>query len=234
MKGAVKWMAGNHVAANILMLILIVGGLLMGKSIKQEIFPEMDLDMISITVPFPGASPTEVEEGIILPVENAVSAVENIKRVKSTARESAGTVILEIVEGADAQNVLNEVKSEVDRIITFPENAEKPVVSQVTTRSEVITFAVFGDVTERALFEQAELIRDGLLAKPNITQAEITAVRPPEISIEISEENLRRYDLTLIQIAGIIRRASLDLPGGSVKTSGGEILIRTNEKKHFG
>ena len=234
MKNAVKWMAGNHVAANILMLILIVGGLLMGKSIKQEVFPDIDLDMISITVPFPGASPSEVEEGIILPIENAVSAVENIKRVKSTARESSGSVILEVVEGADTKNVLNEVKSEVDRIITFPENAEKPVVSQVTTRSEVIKFAIFGDVTERAIFEQAELIRDELLTKPNITQAEITAVRPPEISIEISEENLRRYNLTLHQVAGIIRRASLDLPGGSVKTSGGEILIRTNEKKHFG
>lgn len=234
MKGAVKWMAGNHVAANILMLILIIGGLIVGKSIKQEVFPEFDLDMISISVPFPGASPTEVEEGIILPVENAVSAVENIKRVKSTARESAGTIILEIVEGSDPETVLNDVKSEVDRIITFPENAEKPIVSQVTSRSEVITLAIYGNVSERAIFEQAELIRDELLAKPNITQAEITAVRPPEIAIEISEENLRKYNLTLTQVAGIIRRSSLDLPGGSVKTAGGEILIRTNEKKNFG
>ncbi len=234
MRGAVQWMADNHVASNILMLVLVVGGLIIGKGIKQEVFPEFELDRISVTVAYPGASPAEVEDGIILPIENAVSGVDNIKRITATASESVGSVSIEIMEGADTDEVLNDVKSEVDRIRTFPEDAEKPNIAKVSNRREVMNLVVYGDVSERAIFEQAERIRDDLLGKPEITQCDLSAVRAEEISIEISEQTLRSYNLTLPRVANIIRSASLDIPGGSIKTEGGEILIRTKEKRYTG
>lgn len=234
MQGAIKWMAGNHVAANILMLILVVGGLVIGSSVKQEVFPEFELDMITVSVAYPGASPIEVEDGIIRPLEHAISSVDNVKRITAYAQENVGIVSVEVMEGADSDLVLNDVKSEVDRIITFPDDAEQPTVAKATNKSEVITLIVYGDVAERAISEQAERIRDDLQAKPNISQVSLSAVRPYEISIEISEENLRRYNLTLISVANIVRRASLDMPGGSINTEGGEVLIRTNEKRYTG
>ncbi len=234
MKDIVKWMAGNHVAANILMIVLVAGGLIIGKNIKQEVFPEFELDIITISVPYPGASPDEVEDGIILPLENAISSVDNIKRVTATASEGVGIVMLEVIEGSNVEKVLNDVKSEVDRIITFPGDAEKPIVSQATNRRQVITLVVLGDVSELALYEISERIRDDLLSDPGITQVELASVRAQEISIEISEESLRRFNLTLNQVASIIRTSSLDMPGGSIKAEGGEILIRTKEKRYFG
>ncbi len=234
MKGPVQWMAANHVASNILMMVFIVGGLIVGRSIQQEVFPEFELDTITVTVAYPGASPIDVEDGIIQPIERAVSGVDNVKRVTASAREGSGTVVLEIIEGSNTDVALNDIKSEVDRILIFPEEAEEPVVSKVTNRRQVMELVVYGDVSERALFEETERIQDDLLAKPNITQVDIIAVRPQEISIEVSEENLQRYNLTLSKVASIVRRASLDLPGGSVKTRGGEVLIRTNEKRTTG
>ncbi|NQU04821.1 MAG: efflux RND transporter permease subunit [Calditrichaeota bacterium] len=234
MSNPIKYMAGNHVAANILMLILVVGGLVMSTKIKQEVFPEFELDMISVVVPYPGASPAEIEDSIIRPLEQAVSGVDDIKRITSTSSEGVGSVTVEILEGADADNVLDKIKSEVDRIRTFPEDAEKAIVSRATNRREVISMVIYGDVSEHALNDYAERVRDDLLAEKNITQVEISAVRPQEISIEISEENLRRYNLTLNQVAAIIKRSSLDMPGGTIKTTGGDVMIRTKEKKYTG
>lgn len=220
MKGAIRWMAGNHVAANILMFSLVVGGLLIGKNVKQEVFPEVDLDMVSIQVVYPGASPIEVEDGIIRPIELAISGVDNVKRIVANSNENVGLVSVEVVEKADPVQVWNDIKSEVDRIRTFPEEAEDPIISLVTNRREVMSLVVSGDASERALEETCERIRDDLLANPEITQVEISAVRPYEISVEVSETELRRYHLTLNQIASVIRRASLDLGGGLVKTEG--------------
>lgn len=234
MKTPIQWMADNHVAANILMLIFVIGGLLIGRSVKQEVFPEFDMDMVTVTVAYPGASPVEVEDGIIRPIEHAVSGINNIKRILASAQEGVGSVTLEVIEGEDVDAVVSDVKAEVDRIRTFPEEAEKPVTSKVVRRREVISLVVYGDASERSIREHAERVRDDLLALPDITQVELQAVRPYEISIEISEENLRRYSLTLEQVAAIVRRASLDLPGGSVKTEGGEVLIRTQEKRFTG
>ncbi|MDP8208730.1 MAG: efflux RND transporter permease subunit [Candidatus Electryonea clarkiae] len=234
MKGPIAYMAQNHVASNIIMLVLVIGGLMIGRNIKQEVFPEFELDMITVTVVYPGATPEEVEDAIIRPIELAVSGIDNIKRVKANAGENAGTVTVEIIEGEDADLVLQDIKSEVDRIRTFPEEAERPVVSKVTNRHEVITLLVYGNASERAMREHAERVRDDLLSKPNITQASLAAARPYEISIDISESNLRKYNLTLNQVAGIIRSSSLDLAGGMIRDDGGEVLIRTTEKRYSG
>jgi len=234
MKAAIRWMAENHVAANLLMLVFVVGGLLLGPKVKQEVFPEVSLDWISVSVPYPGAGPEEVEEGILLKVEENLTGVDGIKQIKATAAEGVGTVMVEIQTGMDPDKVLQEVKSEVDRITTFPLDAEEPIISKVLNRREVISAVVYGELSERSLREWAESVRDDLLTHPEITQVDLGGVRPFEISIEIPEENLRRYNLTLEQVAQRVRRASLDLPGGTIRSAGGEILLRTKERRYFG
>lgn len=234
MAGPIKWMAKNHVAANLLMAVLIVGGLMKSTTVKQEVFPEVSLDMIQVTVAYPGAGPSEVEEGIVLQIEEALSGIDGIKEMKSTANEGSGSVVVELQRGVDDDLVLSDIKSGVDRIITFPEDAEKPTITKVLNRSEVILVIIAGDVPERSLREQAELIRDELLENPNITQVELGGVKPYEITVEIKEENLRRYGLTINQVASRLREASLDLPAGTIKTSGGNILLRTKEKRYDG
>lgn len=234
MKGAVKWMAHNHVAANLLMIILIAGGLVRLKSIKQEVFPEISMDSVQVTVAYPGAGPEEVEEGILLQVEENLTGVEGIKEITSVAKEGIGMVTAELYPGEDADIKLQEIKSEVDRIVTFPEDAEKPVITKLLNRFEVMSVVVFGDASDRALREQAEAIREELLTYSKITQVDLSGVRPYEISVEISEENLRRYNFTLDQVAQRLRMASLDLPGGTIKTRGAEILLRTKERRYLG
>jgi multidrug efflux pump subunit AcrB len=233
-KGILGWFASNHVAANLLMLIIIVAGLLSIFSAKLEVFPELSLDMLTITVPYLGASPEDVEEGVCLRVEESIAAVDGIKRMTSSAGEGAGMTLVEVEEYADPTEVLDDIKAEVDTIITFPEETEKPVISEIKTRHQVITVVVFGDVPEKTLRVLAEQIRDDLTAMPNISQVGIAGVRPYEISIEVSEENLRRYNLTFDQVTRAVRDSSLDTPAGSVKTSGGEILVRTKGQKYYG
>jgi multidrug efflux pump subunit AcrB len=233
-KGPIAYMASNHVAANILMIILIVGGFVTMNSLKQEVFPEFDLDMINVTVVYPGATPAEVEEAIVQPIERAVSGVDNVKRIRANANENVGSVILEVMTGADKNQVLQDTKSEVDRILTFPEEAERPVVSVMSNRQEVILLVVSGDASELALTEQAERVRDDLLAYEDITNVVLTANRPYEIGIEIEEETLQKYHLTLPQIAHIVRSSSIDLAGGKIRTSAGEVLVRTTEKRFTG
>ena len=227
-------MVHNHVTANLLMMIFIVGGLVMGFAIKQEVFPEIDLDLVQVTVAYPGAGPEEVEDGIILKIEENLSSLTGIKEIRSFAVEGVGRVSAEILIGEDIDLILQDIKAEVDRITTFPEEAEKPVITKVVNRREVVSIVIYGNAPERSLREQAEAIRDELLAMPEITQADLRGVRPYEISIEVKEETLRRYGLTLGQIAERIKQASIDLPAGAVKSRGGEILIRTKEKRYSG
>ena len=229
-----KWMANNHVAANLLMLVFIVGGLIRSKNIKEEIFPEVQLDMIQVQVPYPGAGPEEVEEGIILKIEDNLTSVDGIEELNSVAAEGMGMVTAELRSGEDPDVVLQEIKNEVDRIVTFPEEAEKPVITKLLNRVETISVVVYGDLNAHTLKELAEEIREELLVYPEITQVDLSGVRPYEISIEVPEDNLRRYGLTLDQVAQAVRRASLDLPGGTIRTEEGQILLRTKEKRYTG
>ena len=234
MKAAVTWMARNHVAANLLMLVLIFGGIIMAMSIKQEIFPEISFDRVMVSVAYPGAGPEEVEEGVVLKIEESLSGVTGIKKVTSVAAEGFATVIAESITGTDIDLLTQEVKAEVDRITTLPEDAEKPVVSKMLRRTQVIYVVVYGDIPERSLREYAEGISDDLRALPFITQTELAGVRPYEISIELGEEKLRRHGLTLESVAQRIKKASIDLPAGSLKSRGGEVMIRTKEKRYSG
>ncbi len=232
--GPIAWFARNHVAANLLMLLIMAAGIMTILTIKVEFFPEMSADMITVSVPYLGASPSEVEQGVALRLEEAVDSVDGIKRISSTSAEGACIVTIQVDEYANTKDVLDNVKAEVDRIITFPEETEKPIITELTTRQQVLNLVLYGDASERTLKELANQVRDELTAMDNISQANVVAVRNYEISIEVSEENLRRYGLSFDQIAGVVKRSSLDMPGGSIKTSGGEILFRAKGQKYYG
>ena len=233
MKGAIAWFAENHVAANLLMIFLIFAGVLTLTTIKLEVFPETSLDRISITTQYSGASPAEVEEAVIRRIEERLAGLAGVKRIDSTAREGLGTIMIEVIKGWDVKSLLDEVKAEVDRITTLPDEAEKPVVREVTARVQVINIAVYGNAQESTIKYLTEKIKDDITNLPGVTLADIFGIRSGEVHIEISEKTLRRYDLTLGQVADTVRRASLDLPAGSVKTGGGEILIRTKGRRYY-
>ncbi|MGQ9563508.1 MAG: efflux RND transporter permease subunit [Thermogutta sp.] len=236
MKGILRWSINNAPAMNTLLIGLLVVGTVSLLRMRREVFPEFNLDMILISVPYPGASPTEVEEGICQKIEEAVRSVAGIKKVYSVARESGGAVILELFSDvADPQRVLDEVRSEVDRIPSFPELAENPEVKLITLRRGAISVGVIGPESddpraERALRELAEQVRDELIALPNVNQADLMGVRSYEISVEISEKTLREYGLTLQKVAQVIRQENIEVPGGTLRAHSQEVLLRGKNK----
>ncbi len=227
-------MAANPVAANILMLVFLLGGLFWGLQIKQEVFPEFEIDEVRIRVAYPGASPEEVAEGIILPVEEAIAGLDGISEVRSSAVEGVGSVRVEALRGIDLQQLNLDIKSEVDRITSFPEEAEEPVVTVPVRRRAVISLILYGELPESVLRETAERVRDQLLQDAQITQAELIGEQPLEISIDIAQDTLRSYNLSLQEVAARIRQASLDLPGGTIKASSGQVQLRMKERRNVG
>ncbi len=233
-KGALAFMARNSVAANLVMLIFIIGGILMAINVKQEVFPEFELDIISVAVPYPGASPAEVEQGILLAIEEEVRGLEGVKEVRSTANEGAGTVMIELLSDANGNKALQDVKNAVDQIRSFPQDAERPTVSLVSNRRQVVSLMLYGEMPDSILRDLAEQIRDELLHLEGITSVDLVGVRPREIHIEVPQKKLRELNLTLPQIAQLISNTALELPAGGVKTEGGEILLRTQERRDYG
>ena len=233
-RGPIAWMAGHSVAANLVMLMCLIGGFLCLRHMKQEVFPEIQIDTVTITVAYPGASPEEVESGILLSIEEAIRGLDGIKEISSTAREGSGTVTAEVLVGADMQQVAQDIQSEVDRITTLPDEAEEPVVQQTSHHREVLEVMLYGDMNKKVLHELGEQMRDRLTQHPEITLVELTGLPDLEIGIEVSQENLRRYGLTLSDVANAIDNGSLDLAGGGLKTESGEVLVRVKERRDYG
>jgi len=202
------------------------------KNIKQEVFPEMDLDLIIVAVPYPGATPDEVEESIILPIEDTISGITGIKKINATASENMGYIRIELQNDADKESVFDDVKSAVERLTTLPEEAETPQIQQPRIRREVLNLTLYGEAPARSLIEQAQVVRSTLLTHPDITQVDVEQPRGFEMTLEISGKVLQQHALTLNQISKIINQATLDLPGGKIQTSGGDILIRTKEQRY--
>ena len=234
MKGAIAWFVRNPVAANLLALVMVVGGILSLSGIRQEEFPAIEPEAVRITVEYRGASPEEVEKSICLRVEEAIEGTPNLDRLTSIAVEGACNVTAELVIGSDVDASTAEIKNRVDAIDTFPVEAEKPTVAKYEMRRGVLKIAVSGDIAERELKEIGQRARDEIAALDEVSQAELRYARPYEVSIEISEDTLRRHGLTLDDVAAAVRNASLDLPGGSVKTEGGEILLRAKGQAYRG
>ena len=227
MNRAIMWLAGNPVAANLLMVLIVVSGLMAAATISVEVFPEVELDRISIRVPYLGAAPEEVESGVVVRVEESIQNIDGIKEIVSTAAEGSASIVVELELGADPQQVFHEVTNNVQEITTFPIETERPIVRELATRSKVMDIAIAGDTDVAVLKTIAERVRDGLVAMPDVSQVEIVSVPQYEISIEVSEVALRRHQITFDQVANAVRRSSLDVPGGSLHTERGEILLRT-------
>lgn len=225
--GVIAWFAHNPVAANLLMLMIIIVGLGSAFTIQRAMFPAFDIEMIMIQAPYPGAAPEEVEQGIVLKIEEAINDVDGITRVESDALESLAIMWIEPQEGTDLSRLLNDIQNRVDAIAHFPEEAERPVISQPAIRFPALTLQLSGEIGERSMKEMAEGIRRELLTYPEISAAEVVGARDYEIAIEVSEPLLREYHLSLGEVAQIISASSLDLPGGSVRTENGEIMLRT-------
>lgn len=233
-KGVIAWFTKNSVTANLLAAAIVVGGLITLPGIRKEVFPEIDPAIITVSVIYLGATPEEVEEAICSRIEEAVDGLNGVKEVTSSANEGAGTVTIELLTEADQQKALDDVRTRVDAITTFPENTEKAIVQRLEQRRQVINVAISGVIEERSLKEIGEQVREDLLDLPGITQVVLTNVRPYEISIDVSESQLRRHGLTFNMVAEAVRRSSLDLPAGSIKTVGGEILLRTKGQAYWG
>jgi multidrug efflux pump subunit AcrB len=230
----IRWFAQNGVAANLLAAIIIVAGLFTASTIKLELFPELDLDLVSVAVPYPGAAPAEVESGIVELIEDRIQDVDGIKKITSTAGEGYGSVLVEVERGYDATEVRDKIKVRIDAINNFPEEAEEPTVEELLIRNEVISLAICGDTDVKTLKQIAEYIRDELNVREGITQVDIKGVAEFEISINVSENALRQYGLTFDHVVQTIRSTSVDIPGGSIKSRGGEILLRTTGKAYTG
>lgn len=232
MKKILASFASNTVFANIVLAMIFLAGAIAGLSMIRESFPQFSLDMISIQVAYPGADPEEVEEGICLKLEEALETVEGIKQYTTTANEGVGSALVEVQENYDLNEVLDQVKARVDAISTFPLDAERPVTTELLLRDSVMLLALSGDIDEKQLKTLSEKIRDELRQLDGITQVEIFGMRDYEISIEVSELQLQRYGLSIAQVSEAIRQANLNLHGGTIRSQGEEIRIRTVERKY--
>lgn len=231
--GLIAFMARNHVAANLLMLLFVIGGILVAARIKQEVYPAYELDVVNFNMSLPGATPEEVEEGILLPAEEAVRGLEVVKRIEATAVEGSGRMAIELQEDVDPNRALQDINNAIGRVSSFPEEAERPRVELAIRQRSTITIAIAADMDERTLFEFAERVRNDLLGYDQITQIEVRGIRNPEITIEVPQAQLRALNLTLDDIAQSVRAAARDVPGGEVRTEGGEVLLRSAGRRFF-
>ncbi|MEO0995850.1 MAG: efflux RND transporter permease subunit, partial [Pseudomonadota bacterium] len=229
--GPISWMARHGVAPNLLMLILVVGGLLLASRITQEVFPSYDTDTVSISVALPGATPAEVEQSVVLAIEEALGGIEGIDKLTATASEGSASVIAELDPGENRQRLYNDIAQEIDRITTFPEDAEEPQVRLVVPRRQVIELQVYGAADPQSLRMAAEQVRGGLLLTDGISQVDINAERALEIHVEIPQGVLRAQDLTLEDVARVVRQSALDRSGGTIETAGGDLLIRLADRR---
>lgn len=232
--GLIAWFASNNVAANLLMFLIIGFGLYAGLTIRKQTTPDLELNVIQVSVPYPGAAPQEVEQAVVVRIEEAVQDVPGIEELNTTAREGLGTARIKVAAGADLNQVMSQLKTRVDAIATFPELTERPVIEKIEPPIPVIFLSVFGDLDEYARKELARNIRDDLMVMPEVNDVEVLGDRDYEISIEVSEETLRRYQLTMTEIAQAVRAQARDIPGGTIETLGGDILLRTQGQVYTG
>ncbi|MDP0489880.1 MAG: efflux RND transporter permease subunit [Verrucomicrobiota bacterium JB023] len=252
MEGWIKWFSRNHVAGNFLMLAVLLAGFTTWFKVRKEIFPETAIDALTVQIPYPNATPEEVERGVVIPVEEAIADVVGIKELSSTSAQGTGAVTVEVETGYDVRDVMDDVKTRVDAIDNFPEEAEKPILEEILITSPVMAITLVADgADEEALRELAEEVKDELLAfrsqeKPGffglvsnalageakITNVSIAGTRPYEISLEVAEDELTELGMTLGEVAQAVARYSVDLPAGSIRTEGGELIVRTIGKKY--
>jgi len=233
LNASIRWFVNNPVAANLLMIIILIGGFFGAYGIGKEVFPSISVNYITVNMPYPGAGPKEVEEQIVVRIEEAIYNLEGIKSLSSEARKGRGSVTVEIDASYEMTKMLNDIKSRVDAVTTFPRDAERPIVTELVEREEVIRIALFGDAEERVLKEYGERIRDDLAAMRNIDFVEVWGVRQPQVDIELSEIDMRRYGLSFDDVVSAIRRTSLNLPAGTIRADSGDIQVQTRGQAYY-
>jgi multidrug efflux pump subunit AcrB len=233
-RGVIAWMAGNPVAANLLMLVVIVGGLASIDAIPKEVFPTFSSETIIITVPYPGSSPEEVEEGIVLKVEEVIQDIAGIDEIRSIAREGSAEVVVVLDAGTPTAQALSQIKTRVDGIASFPADAEEPIIEEDLRRMRAMRVTLYGELGEAQLKELADQLRDEILLLPDVTQVAISGSRDYEISIEVSDAALRQYNLSFDAVVSAIRANSRDLPGGKMRTDSGSITLRSTGQVYSG
>ena len=233
MKNIIRWFILNTVAANLLMVFIIIAGIFTLSRLRMEVFPDITIPIINVSVIYPGASPEDIEESICVKVEEQVQGINGLKRITSSSNEGYGSINIEVENGYDIDEVKDEVKAQVDAITSFPDDAEKATIKSFDGQPEVITIAVHGNVDEVSLLNIAEKVRDEVSELPKITQTRL-GKKPREISIEVSEKNLQKYGISFDYIASKIRTSSMDVPGGAIETYDGEILIRSKGQAYTG
>jgi len=233
-KGLISWFTNNPVAANLVMLLIIVAGFISAMSISKEMFPRSDIDQIQINVPYPGAAPVEVEKGVILPIEAALKGLKGIKKINATASRDSASLSLEIEANEDINEVMAQVENRIDSIVNFPQDLEKPNVSRAEGFSFVINVNVSGAMNERIRKQMGQEIRDELLDLPEVKRAILWGTDDYEIAIEVKEDRLRELNLTLAEVARVLRNSSIDLPAGMIRAENGNVLVRTQGKAYRG
>lgn len=232
--GIIAWFARNSVAANLMMAFILIAGIFSYQNLNKKMFPEFNPNSIQITVPHLGAAPEEVELSVILKIEESLENIEGIKRLTSTANEGVGVITIELLSGYSLAEKLDEIKMQVDAITTFPEQTEKPIISKQEFKSQVMWLSINGSMDRRSRQVMAQNIRDDIMALPGVNSAEIVGSRKYEISIEVSENALQKYKLTFDQVTQAVRNSSINMPGGTLKTEGGDILLRTEGQAYTG
>lgn len=233
-RGIIAWFASNHVAANLLMMFIIVAGLISVFTIRKQTTPDFELNLVQVQVPYLGAAPQEVEEGVVIKIEEAIQDIQGITEINSVASEGMGTVTVEVSLDFEVNEVLAEIKTRVDAIQTFPLLTEKPVIYKINPQIPVIFVTLHGDLDDFSRKRWAHEVRDELLAMPEISEVIYFGDTPYEISVEVSEHVLRQYGLTMSEISQAIRDSSVDTPGGTIRTVGGDIRLRTEGQVYTG
>ena len=226
-RGPIAYMAGNSIAANLLMWAIIAAGLVSLTGLDREAWPTTPFYHIEVSMAYPGATPEEIEESIVVKIEDQVSGLDDVKAVKSVSAPGMASVRIQMDFGTDMVQALNDIESAVNRIQSFPAGADRPSFREMTNRMSMMRLIVYGDVPERALKELAYQIEDELTALPSVSQVEVSGIRKYEISIEVPLHRLRALGLTLTDIANTIRRSSLDLSAGSINTRESQVRVRT-------
>ncbi|MBT8101486.1 MAG: efflux RND transporter permease subunit [Gammaproteobacteria bacterium] len=233
-KGIIAWFATNHVAANLLMLFIIVAGIISLFTIRKQTTPDFELNTVRVQVAYLGAAPQEVEEGVVVKIEEAIQDIKGIVKLTGRASEGMGRVTAEVSSGYDLNEVLNEIKTRVDAISTFPGLTEKPVIFKEEIPIHVVFVAIHGALDEFSRKAIAQDVRDELMRLPDVSQVQFLGDRAYEISIEVSENVLRQYGLTMSEVSQAVKNSSVDLPGGTIKSDGGDILLRTEGQVYTG
>lgn len=234
MRGPVAWMARNPVAANLLLIVVVLFGLFSIDGLDKEFFPSFPTETFTVTVPYPGSSPEEVERGIVLRVEEAVRDIPGIKEIRSEAREGSAIVTVQMNPGSDMTKAVNLAKVRVDGIASFPADAEEPIVEEIEFSTRAIRVSLYGDIDARKLKELTERVREEILALGNISEISVIGEQNYEISIELSDAQLRLYGLSFDDVVAVIRSRSRDLPGGTMRTDSGAITLRSVSQAYNG